>query len=61
MTIFKTIGTLFAKAWNAVTLKNVNKRHKSAYECYLDKSTDVHDLEARERSWNSKMQNRNMY
>lgn len=61
MNIFKTIGTLFTKARKSFARSSMGGRQKSDYERYLDQSTDVHDLEARERAWNSKMQHRNRH
>lgn len=59
MNVFNKIGVVFSKAWNAV-IKSRGP-HVSAYERYLNESTDVHDLEARERAWAHKVQHHRMY
>lgn len=54
-----TIGSVLSKVWKVITRES--PKRMSAYEQYLHESTDVHDLEAREREWNRRMQNRHLY
>ena len=59
MNVFNKIGVSFSKAWN--TFIKSKKPQVSAYERYLNESTDVYDLEARERTWAQKAQHQRMY
>ena len=58
-TVFNKIGGVLGKVWKAITQES--PKRMSAYEQYLNESTDAHDLEAREREWNRRIQNRKFY
>jgi hypothetical protein len=52
-TVLQKIGATLRKVFKALAADPTHQR-MGAYERYLSSSTDVHDLEARERAWNSK-------
>ena len=54
--VLNRVGIVLSKVWKAIS--GDGKKRMSTYEQYLHESTDVHDLEAREREWNRRMQNR---
>lgn len=60
-TVLNKIGTALSNVWKALFGEGSNTHRDSALERHLSQAMDVHDLEARERAWNQRMQGRNYY